>query len=930
MSALNFQISSLHPSIRATAKLLLPFWKSEEWYSEEASKFDSDKIIEVIYQISNLELSENFELLDIYYSTLDVLLRSNKLFKNEINVSGNSFWGSPNFRFKVKNLDESDNLNIISTSIELYITNNEQNPIDHLRKLSFLKSASRILDSLNFKIKLDKILNSKEIYNVVKLVPIFEEVFTDGKAHYDLNYTLTLDDATEIEVKDSNFFGDRKYLQIENKSIILSDDIYEAIDKQRKLKRLSEREMADILIKPTQNLFPPGTDLDKFDLGEYDRRVAGFELKKKSSFSEVTSMGIEWYTKDDNLVPTYTFRDDKGNSEIIVLDKDLVNDILTKVKAANDSGFLAADGEPLPVKIDEEKYISLTHQNIEELTILATTLNTPKKKKTDGEKVINETTGTNVVVIQTVIHELPDIEFPKISLTESDLVPFLNAEYIIKKHQLDGINWLLSSFYSGRGGVILADDMGLGKTLQLALFIVLVKNADKIPKLINYAKRLHKSENSPRKISMVVAPLILLQNWKDEFVKFIRKEYQPEVLILHGKTLKTLTKDDGSLKAKWLVQEDILITNYATFSRYQIDLLKIKFLINIFDESQNIKNPDTAQTRAARGLNTQFAVCATGTPIENRLLDLWPQVGTLDRKPSNPLGELNSFVNNFEKNSNGKELIRNILKIEKPDALLLRRDKALLRKLKELKEKTVKDPIYVDMTPFQREHELLIVNQFRSKPLQVLQHLQKLYQHPILLSKNYNIDEIPIEKLINDSPKLSATIDLLDQIKKDGEKVLVFTLWIEMQAILQKVFEEKYGLKVSIINGDTEKSSSALNSAKDLINKFSEKEGFNILILSPLAAGAGLNIVAANHVVHYGRWWNPAKEDQGTDRAYRIGQKKEVFVYYPILKYTNDEGRTCGFDHKLHHDVMSRKRALAYDVLSPAIVPDNNFNFEEE
>ena len=370
MSETKFLIDTLHPSIRSTAKTLLPFWESEGWYSQNTEMFNLEKVIEIINEIHFLESSENLEKLDIYFSTIDVLIRSNINFKNEIAISGSSYWGSLNFRFKVKNLDTADTLNIISSAIEKFINNDEQNPTDHIKKLSFLKNASEVLLTLKFKIKLDRSLSSKEIYEVIKLEPIFDESFVDGKAFYNLNYTLTLDDGTRLEVKDSDFFGDRKYLQIKNKSIILSDDIYEAIEKQRKLKRLPEREMADIIIKPTQNLFPPGTDLDKFDLGEYDKRVAGFELKKKTSFSEVTSMGIEWYTKDDNLVPTYTFRDDKGNSEIIVLEKDLVNDILSKVKAAKDSGSVASDDEPLPVKLEEGRYVSITNQNIEELEAL--------------------------------------------------------------------------------------------------------------------------------------------------------------------------------------------------------------------------------------------------------------------------------------------------------------------------------------------------------------------------------------------------------------------------------------------------------------------------------------------------------------------------------------------------------------------------------
>lgn len=187
-----------------------------------------------------------------------------------------------------------------------------------------------------------------------------------------------------------------------------------------------------------------------------------------------------------------------------------------------------------------------------------------------------------------------------------------------------------------------------------------------------------------------------------------------------------------------------------------------------------------------------------------------------------------------------------------------------------------------------------------------------LYQHPYLLSK---VDVATnTSTAISDSPKLQKTLEIIDNIKVKGEKVLVFTLWTEMQSLLQRVFNDIYGLGVDVINGEinSQYRGSARSPALDIIDKFSKSDGFNILILSPLAAGAGLNITAANHIIHYGRWWNPAKEDQSTDRAYRIGQEKTVYVHYPVLVSSDGEG----FDKKLDQRVRE-KRQMAFDILKP-------------
>jgi SNF2 family DNA or RNA helicase len=213
------------------------------------------------------------------------------------------------------------------------------------------------------------------------------------------------------------------------------------------------------------------------------------------------------------------------------------------------------------------------------------------------------------------------------------------------------------------------------------------------------------------------------------------------------------------------------------------------------------------------------------------------------------------------------------------------------------------------MTAHQFELERVIAREMREKgPLGVLDKLRKLYQHPALLDARLHAD---VDTALRESPKTLATLDILDDIRSRGEKALVFTQWVEMQNLLAAIFRRHLGLKrVNILNGDPKRRSRA----QEIIRDFSSSPGFDVLILSPLAAGVGLTITAANHVIHYGRWWNPAKEDQATDRAYRIGQTKEVHVHYPLLHHPGSPGE--GFDVKLHRLVES-KRQVARDFLAP-------------
>jgi HJR/Mrr/RecB family endonuclease len=223
----------------------------------------------------------------------------------------------------------------------------------------------------------------------------------------------------------------------------------------------------------------------------------------------------------------------------------------------------------------------------------------------------------------------------------------------------------------------------------------------------------------------------------------------------------------------------------------------------------------------------------------------------------------------------------------------------------------------------------------RNQKLKSLWAVRDISDHPYLLENqilNFTSDE-----LINSSSKLQTTVGILADIKSKNEKVIVFADRRETQKMLQKVVYDTFGIFTSIINGDTPTTKQLEGKSKlsrqQTIDRFQEEEGFNVIIMSPIAAGVGLNVTKANHIIHYTRHWNPAKEEQATDRAYRIGQQKDVYVYYPMAIFPDDmkdeEGNIMKSFDEILDTLLNNKKALASHTLFPTeqaeITPDELF-----
>ncbi len=538
--------------------------------------------------------------------------------------------------------------------------------------------------------------------------------------------------------------------------------------------------------------------------------------------------------------------------------------------------------------------------DIEDAMFLAQTAGKQLKDPSQPAKVENENgnEARNVLIIEENAEELGFAVKERI-IEKSDKYtlftdPFLQEGFSLKDHQKAGVAWLQHLYKSKASGCLMADDMGLGKTLQILYFI-----------------DWHSRKYANHKPYLIVAPISLLENWKNEYERFFM---QPRMKINMLTSKDVTRKFDKSIVDK-MQKMDIILTNYESLRISQLNFCAVEFDVVALDEAQKIKSPGTLVTNAAKALKCNFKIAMTGTPVENSLLDLWC---IMDFCVPGLLGNAKAFAAQYQ----------NPLKKEDTDIVALGNevhDKLgvyFMRRLKKDAAKDLPDKIELKekvlMPPVQKEAYASVVNDYTSgiqpNMLVTIMHLREVSEHPYLYDStllNHETDEI-----VDTSARLQATIKFLDEIKKKEEKVIIFVERKETQKMFQKLCLKRYGIIAKIINGDTpsivKRNMPNKQSRQSSIDEFQAVDGFNVIIMSPVAAGMGLNVTAANHVIHYSRHWNPAKENQATDRAYRFGQTKDVFVYYPMAVRSDIKS----FDETLD-DLLSRKTSLATSTIFP-------------
>ena len=410
---------------------------------------------------------------------------------------------------------------------------------------------------------------------------------------------------------------------------------------------------------------------------------------------------------------------------------------------------------------------------------------------------------------------------------------------------------------------------------------------------------------------LIVAPISLLENWENEYNRFFK---QPRMSI-RRLTSKDVPRQFNKDVVQWMQELDIVLTNYESLRIAQLNFCAVEFDVVAVDEAQKIKTPGTLVTNAAKALKANFKIAMTGTPVENTLLDLWC---IMDFCVPGLLGNAKAFAAKYQsplKNEDTDIVALGNEIHEKLGVFFMRRlKKDAAKDLPEKLEmkKQVAMPMVQDST-YRNEINRYVRGE-EPNMLVTIMHIREISEHPYLYDNTLaNHDSYEV---IETSARLQATIPFLDSIRDKNEKVIIFAERKETQRMLQRVCLERYGIVAKIINGDTPSVVTRVFSGKQSrqasIDEFQAVKGFNVIIMSPIAAGMGLNVVAANHVIHYSRHWNPAKENQATDRAYRIGQDKDVYVYYPMAVSKQFKS----FDETLD-ELLSRKTSLATSTIFP-------------
>ncbi len=452
-----------------------------------------------------------------------------------------------------------------------------------------------------------------------------------------------------------------------------------------------------------------------------------------------------------------------------------------------------------------------------------------------------------------MVTQLTDVkEIPRAAIPET-----FKGE--LRPYQQQGVDWLLFLRRFGFGAC-LADDMGLGKTIQMIAYFLAVKEDGAKPALI-------------------ICPTSVLGNWQKELEKF-----GPDLRVhLHygSNRLK------GEEFTQGVSQADIVLTSYGLSHLDEEEISGYEWSTICLDEAQNIKNAQTKQSRAIRKLRGDHNIALTGTPMENRLTELWSIFDFINRGYLGSLGGFQKrYVSPIEKDRD-EETIAQLQRLIKP--FLLRRtknDEAVALNLpdkleqKEYCSLTVEQAsIYEQLVKDTLEQvEQLAGMQRKGLILKMLGQLKQVCDHPALYLKEQspsNVDERSV--------KMEKLLELVDHIRDQDESCLIFTQYIHMGEMIQDVLQKRFNESVKFLNGSVAKVQ-----RDKMIEGFQNRE-FNILILSLKAGGTGLNLTEANHVIHYDRWWNPAVENQATDRAYRIGQKRFVHVHKLIATGTLEE-----------------------------------------
>lgn len=725
----------------------------------------------------------------------------------------------------------------------------------------------------------------KKADNVYSIIPVFFEEkadvlqpITEEKLYSQVNRTKKVNTVYSVGMRENR----KKY--------VIKQDVREGIAEIKKYNSVDEKTIQQIAIAPQEIFDAPVFEIDD---SAYSDRVIGKGEFIRKAIPYLKLIDASWLPEEGTAAYT------DAEIDTLIITPDNLEEVQQKVYIAQEKNqnTIVVQGKTYPITPELLIDIKKTAYKIEE----------------DGKKDEKESKKEVSLLIKDNIDDLSytaDVRKRKVDRTlwaKENLG--LKEEIQLYPHQSEGIKWLKKQWSDGWKGVLLADDMGLGKTMQTFAFIAALKMCYK--------------ENMPP--VLIVAPVSLLKNWQEEYAKFIQSNVFTNILALYGKNEKSLTEArmkvadvNASLTKQYMNQ--IVLTTYETLRKRHISWGQIQWSVMILDEAQKIKNPGIAVTNAVKAMKYDFGIALTGTPVENSWLDLW---SIMDFAVPGKLGELKFFneqypnkLKQIRHDASALEELGKQLQDQLQPVFLRRLKKDYLEGL--LQKRII--PLEKPMPDIQRNAYETVIHEARQQKeaskntiLKTIGMLRDISLCPDLSTYNretlYSMDA---DEVIQSSARLQVTFDVLKDIQKRQEKVLIFVTSRKMQQLLRYLLIKKKYCKQILppINGEL-----LSERRQDIVAQFNQSEGFNILILSAEAGGVGFTITSANNVIHLSRSWNPAKEDQATDRVYRIGQTKDVNVYLPIA-YDAAYPKEASFDEKLDQ-LLTYKRVLSESVLYP-------------
>ena len=769
---------------------------------------------------------------------------------------------------------------------------------------------------------------------------------------------------------------ERGAIRVGDRIIVLDVEQMKGVQEVIQKRRIRKEDVPVFLDNPTAFLNAALVDLD---LG-FSIRVKGATVFRLAYFGETEDNGIDWFTSATENAKYYF-----GPEGVHQIVKDFED--IGRFRAALESSIKVGAREfcweeGVYFRFEDPEEISKTLKQVEkeqEEKALGSDSEGNGGVEADDEPMEEENSGPVVVDIDTQDHE---------TVFEAGNIP-TDWQEALDKGDIDtsilqlspydyqdiGIRWILGlvndsldahNSESQLFGSLLADDMGLGKTFM------------SLAAIAEYYRRCQLRFEVERPV-LVVAPLGLLENWEDEVnkvfttspfsdIKTLQEDADLRMFRIPGRRSEVnqnlhsedagnysfagieyslKTRAGGYLSDALDQPKRLVLTGYSNLRDYMFSLSRIDWSFVIFDEAQNIKNPNALQTRAAKGLKAQFRLIVTGTPVENELKDFWC---LLDTARPGLLGAYQGFRQKYVKPIlSASPEDRPQVRLRMGEDLRSAVGGLMLRRLKEdnlngLPTKTIyvgtshvasgeihEPNLEVTMDGLQRNRYESVIDVTRSAKgtdkgkgavLQGLQQLRNISLHPDCIaggSPRIPNSKKEAQEEFRKSGKLVKLLEVFEQIKKRNEKVIVFCINKRLQMLLKAGLQQIYGGKVHVINGDTKAISKRPSTAsrKHLIQDFEKQAGFAAIVMSPVAAGVGLTVVGANNIVHLERHWNPSKESQATDRVYRIGQKKPVNIYVPILHHPKFESFDVNMAKLLTKKVVLRNAIVTPDVVTP-------------